>query len=151
MDNFSQKENEYFFDEAIQIISTDIKDEKNRELLARLNKLLTRARKFLIDKEYEEYFNNTRLAFYAAHDLNNDVLKDYSELFMTFIKDSLAETRTELKIMSSGLFGKKKYKYHVKRANLLLEEFENYRIAASDLESFTITQFDQNEEEGEKE
>ncbi len=142
MKAISQEENEYFFDEAIQIISTDIKDEKNRQLLAKLNTLLTRGRKFLINKDYKEYLNSTRLAFYAAHDLNNDVLKDYSELFMTFIKDSVAETRTELKIMSSGIFGKKKYKVYLEHAILLLEEFENYRIAASDLDSFEISQFE---------
>ena len=146
MKRFSQEENEYFFDEAIQIISTDIKDEKNRQLLANLNKLLTRARKFLIDKDYDEYLINTKLAFHAAHELNTNALKDYSELFMTFIKDSLAETRTELKIMSSGLFGKKKYRAHLTKANLLLDEFENYRIAASDLDSFNISQFDEDKE-----
>jgi hypothetical protein len=145
MKRFAQKENEYFFDEAIEIISTDIKDKKNRELLKRLNSLLTRARKQLIDKDYDEYFSTTRKAFHAAHDLNNDVLKDYSELFMTFIKDSLAETLTELKIMSSGLFGRKKYRVHVKRAYLLLEEFNNFRIAASDLDSFDISQYQDGE------
>ena len=146
MKSFSQKENEYFFDEAIEIISTDIKDKKHRELLMRLNVLLTRGRKQLIDKNYDEYFSTTRKAFHAAHDLNDDVLKDYSELFMTFIKDSLAETLTELKIMSSGLFGRRKYRVHVKKAYLLLEEFNNFRVAGSDLDSFNISQYPQGDE-----
>ena len=147
MKNFSQKENDYFFDEAIEIISTDIKEDKLRNLLQDLNKLLNRARKFLIDKEYDEYFKTTRLAFHAAHDLNKNALKDYSELFMTFIKDSLAETRTELKIMSSGIFGKKRYRVYFDQANLLLEEFEHYRIAASDLKDFDISQFEKDKPE----
>jgi hypothetical protein len=145
MKHFTQKENEYFFDEAIEIISTDIKDKENRELLKRLNSLLTRARRQLIDKNYNEYFSTTRKAFHAAHDLNNDVLKDYSELFMTFIKDSLAETLTELKIMSSGFFGRKKYRAHVKKAYHLLEEFNNFKIAASNLNSFNISQYSEDE------
>lgn len=151
MKSFSQKENDYFFNEAIEVISSNLKDDKHRQLLGKLNDLLITSRKQLIDKNYEEYFKTTRQAFYAAHDLNGDLLKDYSELFMTFIKDSLAETRTELKIMSSGIFGKKKYRLYEKHANLLLEEFDNYRIAASDLGSFNISQFESDEEETEQE
>ncbi|MGQ8336532.1 hypothetical protein ACUNWD_08280 [Sunxiuqinia sp. A32] len=142
MKRTSKQKGTGYFNEAIEVISSNLQDDQLRKLLSRLNDLLNYSRKHLIDKDYEGYFKSTKMAFHAAHDLNNDVLKDYSELFMTFIKDSLAETRTELKIMSSGIFGKKKYLRYVQQANLLLEEFENYRVAASDLDSFDISQFE---------
>ncbi len=96
------------------------------DLLENVNNLLHNANLYAQNKEYSRALELKETAFNQIVQLKNDRCQPCGTLFREVILNSVKMYITDLEKMSSGFFGKKKYKYHLKNAERLFKRMENY-------------------------
>ena len=96
------------------------------DLLESVNNLLHDANLFVENKEYNRALELKEKAFNRIAELEKERCQPCGALFREVILNSINTHVTDLKKMSSGLFGKKKYKYHFQNAQRLAKRMEDY-------------------------
>lgn len=114
--------------DKIELVSCPNKDVICKEHLSVVNKCYMISEQHRKDKNFNLSIEELKSAFYKTTELNELPCSKCAALFRSTITESLEEINTELKKMSSGIFGSKRYQSSLLMSENVLKEFENIKL-----------------------
>ena len=114
--------------DKIELVSCPNKDVICKEHLAVVNNCYVISDQHRKDKNFNLSIEELKSAFYKTTELNELPCSKCAALFRSAITESLEEINTELKKMSSGFFGSKRYQSSLLLSESVLKEFENIKL-----------------------
>ena len=114
--------------DKIELVSCPNKDMICKEHLAVVNKCYMISEQYRKDKNFNLSIEELKSAFYKTTELNELPCSKCAALFRSTITESLEDIHTELKKMSSGIFGSKRYQPSLLMSESVLKEFESIKL-----------------------
>jgi hypothetical protein len=112
----------------IELVSCPNKDMICKEHLAVVNKCYMISEQYRKDKNFNLSIEELKSAFYKTTELNELPCSKCAALFRSTITESLEDIHTELKKMSSGIFGSKRHQSSLLLSESVLKEFESIKL-----------------------
>jgi len=124
--SFSVKDDQYFNDkqEKIELVSCQRDGNLCKGLLSDINNDLLESGKYRRNKEFTQSIEILKNSFYKTFELQESHCLKCAELFRSVITNSLEEIHKELKGMSTGIFGSKRYQASYILADDVLKDFK---------------------------
>lgn len=128
--SFSASDAEYLNEkqDKIELLSCPRKGIICQEHLAVVNKCYVESDHYRKEKDFESSIDTLKDAFYKTTELVESPCLKCATLFRLTITESMENMHFELKKMSTGIFGKKRYQTSYLYAGKVLSEFENVNI-----------------------
>lgn len=125
--NIISSDSEYFKDDEdiIQIGNCDDNTVICSKQLKYINLNLLLVRKFVEKKEYPAALNEIKKAFLTTSQINQEKCKKCGDIIRSVILNTLNNTITDLRKMTTGFFANKNYKFDLTMAEQLLRELES--------------------------
>lgn len=125
--SLSENEGDYFAGEnrKIELMACPNGGNSCSEHLAVINSNFGIVDESLANKDYTKSIEALNVAFQKANELQEESCMKCAELFKQSIIQSLEEIQNDLKIMSRGLFGKRRFQANYIQASELLKEFKD--------------------------
>jgi len=114
--------------DKIELVSCPNKDMICKEHLSVVNKCYTISEQHRKDKNFQLSIEELKNAFYKTTELNELPCSNCAALFRSTITESLEDMHAELKKMSSGIFGSKRFNSSLLMSENVLKEFENIKL-----------------------
>lgn len=117
--------------DKIQLVSCPRKEMVCKDQLAFVNKLYVEFEQCHIDKNFLQSIEILKNAFYKTSELTEIPCSKCAVLFRSTITESMENIHAELRKMTTGIFGNKRYQYSFLMADKVLTEFKNVEISST--------------------
>lgn len=123
---FSESETRYFSDkqEHIELESCRYNGSNCHDHRKLINNKISSAKTYFLNKDYPRAIKELKLAFEKTDDLNQPTCLQCARFFRLTIAKSMENLHDDLKKMSTGFFGYKRYKSSYLMAGNTLAEFK---------------------------
>lgn len=101
---------------------------KCKDQLSVINKIYGESEFFHREKNYHSSIQSLKNAFYITLELTEKPCNKCAEVFRMTVIDSLENIRLELKKITTGIFGSKKYKPSLVLVEKTLDELKSYNL-----------------------
>jgi hypothetical protein len=125
--SFSVTETEKIIEikEKIELVSCPLKEMMCKFHLSVVNMSYLKSEQYRIEKDYNKSIDTLKSAFYKTCELMDHPCTRCAQLYRSNIVESLENIHNELEMMSTGIFGNKRYHSSYVKADSVLKEFEN--------------------------
>jgi len=109
----------------IELVRCNQNGENCNAQLFEINQKFIRSNQFRLEKEYQNSIHELVNAYHTTRELNHSNCRNCAELFRVTITKSLENLHEELKYMSTGVFGSKRYQSGYIMARDVLNDLKN--------------------------
>ncbi len=131
--SFSVTDTEYFEVEKdkIELLGCSCKDMTCRKQLLLVNKCYVESEHYYREKDFKRSIDILKSAFYSTLELTEIPCSKCAMVFRSTITESLENIHSELKKMSTGLFGYKRFQSSYLMADHVLKELKDVGLSAT--------------------
>ena len=113
------------YQDKIELFKCPLGSMNCKQKLSEINKNYFESYSFLYGDEYQPSIQLLKVAFNKTFELQEPICKDCSEILRFIIIGSLKNVHDDLKKLSEGYFGKRKYKASYDLVKNVLEELKS--------------------------
>jgi hypothetical protein len=112
----------------IEFVKCPKKEMKCKEQLTVINKIYIDTEFYRREKDYKSSIETLKNAFYITTELTEKPCTKCAEVFRATVIDSLENIHSELKNITTGIFGNKKYQSSLTLSQNALNELKSYNL-----------------------